>query len=68
LGVAALTPPSAVIATVAASSLICLAGLGAVAASAGGAGRLRGAARVTFWSALALLMTALVGRVFGAAV
>lgn len=66
--VAAITPPSAVIATVAASSLVSLAGLGAVAASAGGAGRWRGAARVTFWSALALALTALVGRIFGTTV
>ena len=42
--------------------------LGAVAAHAGGAGRLRGAIRVTFWSALALALTAGVGRLFGAAV
>jgi hypothetical protein len=29
---------------------------------------LRGAARVTFWGALALALTALVGRMFGTAV
>jgi VIT1/CCC1 family predicted Fe2+/Mn2+ transporter len=68
LVVAAITPRAMVIMAVAASSLVCLATLGALAASAGGAGRLRGAARVTFWSALALLMTALVGRVFGTVV
>ena len=68
LVIAAVTPRAAIIMAVATSSLVCLAALGAVAASAGGAGRLRGAARVTFWSALALLMTALVGRVFGTAV
>jgi VIT1/CCC1 family predicted Fe2+/Mn2+ transporter len=49
-------------------SLLCLAVLGAVAASAGGASRLRGAVRVTFWSALALLVTAGVGRLFGTTV
>jgi len=68
LVVAALTPSSLVIAAVASTSLLSLAVLGAVAASAGGAGRWRGAARVTFWSALALVMTALVGRVFGTTV
>lgn len=68
LVVAAVTPRAAIIMAVAASSLVCLAALGALAASAGGAGRLRGAARVTFWSALALIMTALVGRVFGTVV
>ncbi|WP_353267312.1 VIT family protein [Gemmatimonas sp.] len=68
LVVAAVTPRAAIIMAVAASSLVCLAALGALAASAGGAGRMRGAARVTFWSALALLMTALVGRVFGTVV
>ncbi|WP_434478463.1 VIT1/CCC1 transporter family protein [Gemmatimonas sp.] len=68
LVVAAVTPRAAIILAVAASSLVCLAALGALAASAGGAGRMRGAARVTFWSALALLMTALVGRVFGTVV
>lgn len=68
LGVAALVPTRLVIPAVAASSLLCLAVLGAVAASTGGANRLRGALRVTFWSALALALTALVGRVFGTTV
>ena len=66
LVVAALTPRAHVIAVVSASSLLSLAALGAVAATAGGAGRLRGAVRVTFWSALALAATALVGKLFGA--
>ena len=60
-------PASAVIALVAAASLICLAVLGALAAGAGGASRTRGALRVTFWSALALAVTALVGHFFGTA-
>jgi VIT1/CCC1 family predicted Fe2+/Mn2+ transporter len=68
LAVSLVVPAGAVIAAVTASSLACLAALGAVAASAGGSGRLRGAARVTFWSALALALTALVGRVFGTTV
>jgi len=66
--VAVVVPLGAVIPAVAASSLVSLAALGAVAASAGGAGRLRGAVRVTFWSALAMGLTALVGRAFGTAV
>jgi VIT1/CCC1 family predicted Fe2+/Mn2+ transporter len=68
LAIAALTPPRALIATVSVTSLLSLAALGAIAASAGGAGRWRGALRVTFWSALALGLTALIGRLFGTVV
>ena len=49
-------------------SLVFLAALGAVAAKAGGAPLLAGAWRVTFWGALAMGITALVGRLFGAVV
>jgi VIT1/CCC1 family predicted Fe2+/Mn2+ transporter len=66
--VAVLAPSTHIIALVSTASLVCLAALGAVAAHAGGAGRLRGAVRVTFWSALALALTATVGRLFGAQV
>src|SRR5690606_10973295 len=48
-------------------SLLCLAGLGALAARVGGAPVWRGAARVITWSALAMGFTALVGRLFGMA-
>ena len=51
---------------VAGASLICLVGLGALAARTGGAPVLIGAARVTFWGALAMAVTAGVGRLFGA--
>lgn len=68
LVIAAVVPMQVMIASVAGASLLCLAFLGALAASAGGAGRWRGAARVTFWSALALALTAIVGRVFGTTV
>jgi VIT1/CCC1 family predicted Fe2+/Mn2+ transporter len=68
LVIAVLAPTGLIIALVSAGSLVSLAVLGAVAAHAGGAGRLRGAIRVTFWSALALALTAGVGRLFGAAV
>jgi VIT1/CCC1 family predicted Fe2+/Mn2+ transporter len=66
--VAILAPASAVIEFVAIASLASLAVLGALAAGAGGASRTRGAVRVTFWSALALAVTALVGHLFGATV
>jgi VIT1/CCC1 family predicted Fe2+/Mn2+ transporter len=47
-------------------SLVCLAGLGAIAARAGGAPAWIGAARVAFWGALAMAATAGVGALFGA--
>ena len=47
-------------------SLALLLVLGAVAARLGGAPLTRGAARVAFWGALAMGVTALVGRLFGA--
>lgn len=68
LVLAAVVSTRIIIPVVSLGSLLCLAGLGAVAASAGGASRVRGAVRVTFWSALALALTAIVGRVFGTSV
>lgn len=65
---AAVVPLSQLILSVSASSLVFLAVLGALAAGAGGAGRVRGALRVTFWGALAMALTALVGRMFGTVV
>ncbi len=52
-------------ALVAATSLIFLAILGALAAEAGGAGVVRGATRVMFWGALAMAVTSGVGALFG---
>ena len=49
-------------------SLVCLVALGAIAAQTGGASAIVGAARVGFWGALAMALTAAVGRVFGPAV
>ncbi|HEX4347807.1 MAG TPA: VIT family protein [Vicinamibacterales bacterium] len=49
-------------------SLLCLTALGALAAWTGGAPILRAALRVAFWGALALGVTAGVGRIFGATV
>ena len=65
LVISALVPSSQLIMSVSLGSLLCLALLGAVAAHTGGAGRWRGAVRVTFWSALALAITAGVGHLFG---
>ncbi len=50
------------------TSLVFLAGLGVVAARAGGASALTGAWRVTFWGALAMIITAGIGALFGTAV
>jgi VIT1/CCC1 family predicted Fe2+/Mn2+ transporter len=52
--------------TVSISSLIFLAILGALGAWAGGSKMLRPVIRVTFWGALALAVTAGVGKLFGA--
>ncbi len=65
LAVAWVVPESLLIALVASSSLLFLAILGGLAARAGGAPIVLGCARVTFWGALAMLLTALVGRLFG---
>ncbi|WP_320821294.1 VIT family protein [Thalassolituus sp.] len=53
------------IAVVSIASLVFLASLGAAAAKAGGAAMTKGAIRVTFWGALAMALTAGVGRLFG---
>lgn len=60
-----LAPPAQVPGLVAAATLLALAALGGLGASAGGAGILRGALRVTVWGALAMGATALVGTLFG---
>ena len=66
--VATLAPASLLGAVVAGSSLVFLAGLGALAARTGGAPVIAGAWRVTFWGALAMALTAGVGALFGTAV
>ena len=50
------------------ASLLFLALLGAVGAQAGGAPVLRATARVTFWGAFAMALTAVVGKLFGVTV
>jgi len=61
----AAVPESALIPVVSGTSLVFLALLGGVAAGVGGASVTRGAARVTFWGALAMALTAGVGALFG---
>ena len=67
LAAVALAPAQAVLAWVSIASLLFLALLGVLAARVGGASPLLGAWRVTFWGALAMAITAGVGRLFGAA-
>jgi VIT1/CCC1 family predicted Fe2+/Mn2+ transporter len=62
-----LAPRSAMVWAVAGVSLLFLMLLGALAARAGGAAALTAAARVTFWGALAMALTAGVGLLFGVA-
>ncbi|MGV3608059.1 MAG: VIT1/CCC1 transporter family protein [Planctomycetaceae bacterium] len=62
------TPSKALIPVVVATSIVFLAGLGAVGAYAGGAPVGRAAVRVTFWGVLAMALTAAVGAIFGASV
>jgi VIT1/CCC1 family predicted Fe2+/Mn2+ transporter len=62
---AILAPSDKVIPVVVVTTLICLAGLGALGAKAGGAPKLRATARVLFWGAAAMAITAGVGRLFG---
>ena len=64
----ALTPIELLVPAVAMVSLGCLAILGTLGARAGGAPLGPSVLRVTFWGALAMLVTAGVGRLFGTAV
>jgi len=65
LVVAWAVPGTQLIPFVATFSLVFLALLGGIAARAGGAKISVGALRVTFWGALAMVLTAGVGRIFG---
>lgn len=65
---AALAPADQIISAVVGATLVSLAGLGALGAQAGGAPKLRATARVLFWGAAAMAITAGVGRLFGVAV
>lgn len=63
-----IVPTHLLICGVFASSLVFLGLLGTMAASAGGASLVRGAARVTFWGALAMGVTAGIGAIMGKAI
>ncbi len=65
---ASLSPLRVVVPIVAAASLAFLALLGAIGARAGGANVLRATVRVLFWGALAMALTAGIGKVFGTVV
>lgn len=60
-----LAPQDKLIPIVSVASLVFLAFLGGLAAKAGGADVIRGVLRVTFWSALAMGVTAAIGAIFG---
>ncbi len=62
------TPRVALIPVVVATSILFLALLGGFGAYVGGAPLMKSALRVTFWGALAMGLTAVVGALFGAAV
>jgi VIT1/CCC1 family predicted Fe2+/Mn2+ transporter len=68
LVVAMITPPARFVSVVAGTSLVCLTALGALSAQTGGAPVFRAAVRVAFWGALAMGLTAAVGRLFGTVV
>ena len=68
LVVAVLAPEGRVPIFVTAASLLCLAVLGALGAKAGAADVWKATARVTFWGALAMALTAFIGRLSGIAV
>ena len=62
------SPAGMLVPLVSGASLGFLAVLGAIGAKAGGATVLRATARVTFWGALALALTAGIGKLFGTVV
>lgn len=68
LTAAALAPLRPLVVIVGIVSLACLAALGAISAKTGGAPVLRATVRVCFWGVLAMALTALIGRLFGAVV
>lgn len=65
---AVLAPAELLTPVVAAVSLISLAILGWLSASAGGAGKMRAVIRVVFWGAAAMIVTGLIGAAFGTVV
>jgi len=65
--VVTLAPNKGLLTSVFVTSLIFLALLGGIAARTGGAGVAKGSMRITFWGALAMVITAGVGALFGVA-
>ena len=63
-----LVPETLLAAVVSGTSLIFLALLGVLAAWAGGSPIIKATLRITFWGAMAMGITALVGSLFGTAV
>jgi VIT1/CCC1 family predicted Fe2+/Mn2+ transporter len=66
--VVVIVPVAYLVSSVAGTSLFFLALLGTLAAYTGGAPVIKGAARVTFWGAIAMAITAGVGALFGTVV
>ncbi len=63
-----LAPAASLVPLVALVSLVCLATLGGLGAMAGGAPLARSVLRVTFWGAMAMALTAGIGRIAGTVV
>jgi len=68
LAIAIFSPATLVTWTVFGGSLICLAVLGALGARTGGADIFKPTVRVTFWGALAMITTAMIGAIVGRSV
>jgi VIT1/CCC1 family predicted Fe2+/Mn2+ transporter len=68
LAVVLIVPTAWMLTSVPLTALVSLAVLGAVGAGAGGAGSAKAVVRVTFWGAIAMLVTAGLGLLFGAVV
>ena len=63
-----LAPSTWMVGSLVSTALLALVTLGGVAARAGGASVVEGATRVVFWGALAMALTAVAGRLFGASI
>lgn len=61
-------PMSMMVAAVAGSSLVLLITLGGIAARIGGASVVKGASRVALWGVMAMLITAVIGHLFGSVI
>ncbi|WP_076591183.1 VIT1/CCC1 transporter family protein [Herminiimonas arsenitoxidans] len=62
---ALITPTTLLVPTLGLTSMFFLVGLGILAAKAGGAPLLPAALRVGFWGALAMIVTSIIGKIFG---